>query len=190
MLPVVLLAASLTGCASTGGLATKPVPGIESRMGEAADALDAVNRQSSVFYQEYNALTGEIKKFCALPGWTEFEAILHDYPNLKDPDGEIEITPEAESSLSTWAKRWKTSWEETLVDYHGLVDKCIILDAKRLAARERLLAVQAKYIGAVMLALSAGREAQAKEIYALVEVLDKTGAELNSFQTDDLGLYR
>ncbi len=113
-----------------------------------------------------------------------------EYPSLRDPDAEIEITPDAESRLADWGRTWNASGEETLVDYRDLVDKCIILEAKRLALRERLLVAQAKYLAAVMLELSAGREKEAKEIYSVVEVLDRSGAELNSYQTDDNGLIQ
>jgi hypothetical protein len=36
---------------------------------------------------------------------------------------------------------------------------------------------------------SAGREKEGREIYSVVETLDKTNEELNSCQLDDLGLY-
>jgi hypothetical protein len=49
--------------------------------------------------------------------------------------------------------------------------------------------VQAKYVAAVMLELSAGHDKEAKEIYSVVEVLDKTAIELNSYEPNDLGLY-
>ena len=187
LIVVAALAASfLAGCASV----PKGKPEVEAKLTEAADALDYVNRQSSVFYDQLGSLIEEIKQFCGRPGWLEFEQILLEYPALRDPDSEIDITPEIEKRLSAWGGRWNASGEQTLVGYHDLLDKCIILEAKRLALRERLLAVQAKYIGATMLEYSTGSEKQAKEIYSMVELLDKTGAELNSFQTDDLGLYK
>jgi hypothetical protein len=69
------------------------------------------------------------------------------------------------------------------------VDKFTILEAKKLAVREKLLAVQAGYLAAVIMEASAGHAKEGKEIYAVVDDLDKTGAELDSYQPDDLGLY-
>ncbi len=184
-----LAAANLSGCASIQS--TKPdVKMAEAKMVEAADALDYVNRQSSDFYSQLGSLMQEIKRFCAKPGWLEFEQIILEYPSLKDPDNRVELSPPLEKQFSQWGRKWKSSWEQTMLEYRYLVDKCIIIEAKRLAVRERLIAIQAKYIQAAMLEFSAGREKQGKEIYALVELLDKTGAELQSYQTDDLGLYR
>ncbi|MFZ2447973.1 MAG: hypothetical protein WAW37_16575 [Syntrophobacteraceae bacterium] len=191
LIVLIIFAAYLAGCATIPG--GKPGPGTveaEAKMVEAAGALDSVNERSGAFYAQLGAVIEEIKRFCDRPGWMEFEQILLEYPSLRDPDADIEITPEIEARLADWGRAWNASGEETLVAYRDLVDKCIIMEAKRLALRERLLTVQAKYLAAVMLELSAGREQQAQEIYSVVEVLDKSGAELNSYQTDDLGLYK
>lgn len=192
-LSLVLLIALLSGCASF----SRSVPGgdklsnpkAEAKLVEANTALDSVNEQSAAFYSQFEKVATEVKEFCSRHGWLEFEQILLEYPLLREVDNEIEITNEIESRFSDWASRWNRSWEETFTAYHELVDKCIIVDARRLAVRERLLAVQGKYIAAVMLEISAGREKQAREIYSIVEVLDKSGAELNSYQVDDLGLF-
>lgn len=181
-----LAASLLAGCASV----PKGKPEVEAKLTEAAEALDYVNRQSSVFYDQLGSVIEEIRQFCSRPGWLEFEQILLEYPTLRDPDVEIELTPEIEGRLSAWGGRWNASGEQTLVGYHNLLDKCIILEAKRLALRERLLAAQAKYITATLLEDSMGSKKQAKEIYSMVDLLDKTGAELNSYQMDDLGLYK
>ncbi|MEN6438072.1 MAG: hypothetical protein ABFD97_05775 [Syntrophobacter sp.] len=193
-LSLVLLVALLTGCASFSrglpGVTNPPSREAEAKLVEASGALDSVNEQSAAFYSQLAQVASEVKEFCGRPSWPEFEQILLEFPSLRDPDNDIEITSEIESRFSDWARRWKSSWEETFTAYHDLVDKCIILEARRLAVRERLLAVQAKYIAAVMLEISAGREKQAQEIYTVVDVLDKSGAELNSYQVDDLGFFR
>ena len=181
-----LAASLLAGCASV----PKGKPEVEAKLTEAAEALDYVNRQSSVFYDQLGSVIEEIRQFCSRPGWLEFEQILLEYPTLRDPDVEIELTPEIEGRFSAWGGRWNATGEQTLVGYHNLLDKCIILEAKRLALRERLLAAQAKYITATLLEDSMGSKKQAKEIYSMVDLLDKTGAELNSYQMDDLGLYK
>jgi hypothetical protein len=187
----IFLIAAVSGCAGLpgrGGIAPQP-PGTEAKLLEANVALDAANEQSSAFYAQLASVLQGIREFQGRPGWSEFEQILLDYPSLRDPDNGAEITPEIMSRFSGWGLKWKTSWENTLDGYQHLVDKCIILEAKRLAVREKLLAVQAKYLGAVMAEVSAGREKEGREIFAVVEALDKTNAELDSYRTNDLGLY-
>ena len=171
-----------------GGIAPQ-VSATEAKLVEANTALDAANEQSSAFYAELASVPLEIKEFQGRPGWSEFEQILMDYPSLRDPEKDAEITSDMRSRLSEWSLKWNTPWENALGGYHHLVDKCIILEARRLAVREKLLAVQAKYLGAVLAEASAGREKEGKEIYAVVEAIDKTEAELDSYRTNDLGLY-
>jgi hypothetical protein len=187
----ILLLVAITGCA---GLQDRGVVGAgpsraEVKLMEANKALDAVNEQSSAFYDQLSSVSAEISEFRSRPYWNGFEQILLEYPSLRDPDNEAEITPEVESRLSEWSLKWKTEWEQTLEDYLRLVDKCTILEAKKLAVREKLFAVQAKYLAAVIMEASAGHEKEGKDIYSIVEALDKTNAELDSYQPDDLGLY-
>lgn len=187
----ILLIVAITGCAGLqgrGGVAAGPSQA-EVKLVEANKALDAVNEQSSAFYAQLSSVIGEISEFRSRPYWNGFEQILLEYPPLRDPDNEAEITPEVESRLSEWSLKWKTEWEQTLEDYLRLVDKCTILEAKKLAVREKLFAVQAKYLAAVIMEASAGHEKEGKDIYSIVEALDKTNAELDSYQPDDLGLY-
>jgi hypothetical protein len=187
----VLLLVSVSGCAGLQGKTgvVPRVPVTETVLKEANAALDVANEQSSAFYAELASVSREIKVFQGRPGWGEFEKILMDYPSLRDPDNEAEMSPEIRSKLSAWGIRWKTSWEDALGGYHHLVDKCIILEAKRLAVREKLLVIQAKYLRAVLTESTAGREKEGKEIFAVVEAIDKTNAELDSYRTNDLGLY-
>lgn len=165
-------------------------PAIETKLLEANSALDSVNEQSYAFYAQLGELLQRINQFRAQPGWMEFEQILLEFSSLRDPESAIEITPEIESRLEQWGRRWKTPWEEMLAGYRNLGDRCIVLEAKRLALRERFLAVEAKYLAAAVAELSAGREKQGGEIYSVVELLEKSSDELNSYQTDDLGLYK
>jgi hypothetical protein len=193
----VLLAAALAGCAGlpgAGGIA--PAGGgagipsqAEVKLMEANRALDSVNEQASAFYGQLNSLIAEINELRSRPYWSEFEQILLEFPSLRDPDSQAEMTGEMQSRLSEWSRKWKTPWEKTLEDYLRLVDKCAILEARRLAAKERLLSVQARYVAVVLMESSAGHEKQGREVYAVVEALDKSGAELDSYQPDDLGLY-
>ena len=187
----ILLIASITGCAGLqgrGGVAAGPSQA-EVKLMEANKALDAVNEQSSAFYAQLSSLSAEINEFRSRPYWNGFEQILLEYPSLRDPDNEAEISPDMEARLSEWGLKWKTAWEETLDDYLRLVDKCTIMEAKKLAAREKFFAVQAKYLAVVIMQASAGHKKEAKETYSVVEALDKPTAELDSYQPDDLGLY-
>jgi hypothetical protein len=191
----VLLSVILAGCATfqhgpTDAEKKFSKEKTESVLVEANKELDSVNEQSTAFYAQLGPVLQEIKQFTTQPGWGEFEQIILEYPSLRDQDDEVEITPEIESRFADWSQRWNASWEEMYTGYRDLVDKCIILEAKKLATRERLLVVQAKYVAAVMLQVSAGNEKEGKEIYSVVEVLDKTAAELNSYQPNDLGLYK
>jgi len=187
----IVLIAAITGCAGLqgrGGVAPGPSPA-EVKLMEENKALDAVNEQSSAFYAQLSSLSAEINEFRSRPYWNGFEQILLEYPSLRDPDNEAEISPDMEARLSEWGLKWKTAWEETLDDYLRLVDKCTIMEAKKLAAREKFFAVQAKYLAVVIMQASAGHKKEAKETYSVVEALDKPTAELDSYQPDDLGLY-
>ena len=186
-----LLIVAVAGCAGLPGKGNvAPGPSqAEVKLMEANKALDTVNEQSSDFYAQLSSLTDEIDEFRHRPYWSGFEQILLEYPSLRDPDNETEITPEMGSRLAEWSRKWNTNWEQTLEEYLRLVDKCTILEAKKLAVRERLLAVQARYLAVVIMESMAGREKQGKEVMSVVEALDKTGAELDSYKPDDLGLY-
>ncbi len=186
----IVLIAALSGCAGLPGRGSVPPspPEAEAKLMEANRALYDVKEQLSVFYAKQASALEEIKVFRGRPGWNEFEQILLEYPLLKDPDNEVEIEG-VESRLSEWSLKWKTLWKKTLEDYYNLVDECSILEAKKAAVREKLLAVQAKYLTAVVMEASAGRAKEGKEIYSIVETLDKSNEELNSCQLDDMGLY-
>jgi hypothetical protein len=186
----ILLIAAVTGCAGLhGGGNVAPGPSrAEAKLMEINKALDEVNVQSSTFYAQLNSVSEEVRELRSRPYWEELEQILLEYPYLRDPDNE-EITPEMGSRLTKWSMKWKTGWQQALDDYHGLVDKCTILEAKRLAAREKLLAVQAGYLAVVIMESQAGHEKEGREVFSVVEALDKSGAELDSYQPDDLGLY-
>ena len=186
----IVLIAALSGCAGLTGRGSIPPspPEAEVKLMEANKALYDVKEQMSVFYDQVASVLQEIKEFRSRPGWNEFEQILLEYPALKDPENEVEIEGVG-SRLSEWNLKWKTSWKKTLEDYYYLVDKCSLLEAKKAAVRQKLLAVQAKYLTAVVMEASAGRAKEGTEIYSIVETLDKSNEELNSCRPDDLGLY-
>lgn len=191
ILTSLILLAAVSGCAGLqgkSGVSAYPSE-TESRLKDANIALDAANEQSSAFYGQLDSTLQAIKEFQGRPGWKEFEQILLDYPPLRDPDNATGITEDMKTKLSAWSDKWKASWEKTLDEYYSLVDRCTILEAKRLAAREKILVVQAKFLAAVMVEASAGHEKQGREIFSVVDALDKSNAELDSYRTDELGLY-
>lgn len=190
MLSLLLLVVT-AGCASFPGgrPQSETKREVETVLFEANRELDAVNQKSADFYSALNPLLQQIKQFCGSPGWQEFEQILLENPPLRDPDNEIDVPPDLEARFVAWGNKWNVSWEEEFMAYHDLVDKCIILEAKKLAVRERLLVAQSKFVAATSIEAYAGHEKQGREIFAIVELLDKTAAELNSYQTNDLGLY-
>lgn len=192
VVPAIIAAgcASLTGPGKMSQQNREQLQLAEAKLAEANAELDGVNAMSSEFYAQLGTVMDQVKSFCDRPGWLELEQVLIEFPALREQDTGIEITPEMEQRLVEWGRRWNADWEETLIGYHELVDKCTIVEARKLALRERLLSIQGKFIAAALLELYAGREAQGNEIYAVAEVLDKTGAELLSYPLDDLGLYR
>ncbi len=187
----ILLIVAVSGCAGLPGkvsVAPGPSPA-EVKLMEENKALDSVNEQSSDFYAQLNALIEDIAELRGRPYWSDFEQVLLEYPSLRDPDNEAQTTPEMKSRFLELSEKWKIPWAQMLDDYTALVDKCTILDARKLAVREKLLSVQAGYIAVVIMEASAGHEKQGKEVYSVVEALDKSGAELDSYLPDDLGLY-
>jgi hypothetical protein len=76
-----------------------------------------------------------------------------------------------------------------LARYQALADRCIILEARRIALGERILAAQAKYIGATLSEYHAGRYPEGKAIYGIVELLDKSKQELDAYAVNEVGLY-
>lgn len=191
LIPGLILVMFTAGCASFPGsrVKTEMLPETETLMVGANSDLDTVNQKSADFYSALNPVLQEIKEFCSSPGWGEFEQILLENPSLRDSDNQIDITPEIEARFAAWGRKWRVSWEQEFTAYHDLVDKCIILEAKKLAVRERLLVAQAKFVAATTIEGKAQHAKQSEEIYSLVQLLDKTAAELDSYQVDDLGLY-
>ena len=187
----ILLIVAVSGCAGLpgkGGVAPGPSPA-EVKLMEENKTLDSVNEQSSDFYAQLNSLIEDIAELRGRPYWNDFEQVLLEYPSLRDPDNAAQATPEMQTRFLELSEKWKTPWTHMLDDYQGLVDKCTILEAKKLVVREKMLSIQAGYIAVVIMEAAAGHEKEGKEVYSIVEALDKSGAELDSYQPDDLGLY-
>lgn len=187
----ILLIVSIGGCASTpsrNSLAPPP-PAVGAKLAAAHKSLEATKLQVAAFYADLRAVVAKTDELRNRPYWRGFETILLKYPSLIDPGKQADITPEVKSRLSQWSREWKTPWETVLRDYFQLANRCAILEMKRVAARRMLISVQAAYMAVVMREAEAGHQRQADKIYALVNSLDKPGAELNSIRLNRLGLY-
>ena len=154
----IVLIAALSGCAGLtgrGGVPPSP-PEAEAKLMEANRALHDVKEQLSVFHSQLDSALEEIKEFRGRPGWNEFEQILLEFPSLKDPDNEVEIEG-VESRLSRVGPEVEDLLEE---DPGRLLLPCGQVHhagGKKTAVREKLLAVQSRYLTAVVMESSAGR---------------------------------
>jgi hypothetical protein len=180
-----VLLISIAGCATV----PRSNPEAEIMLLDAGRALDGVNEQTRTFYSELHGLQKEIEVLRQEPGWKDFEAILLYSPSLRETFTEEEVPPEALPLLEEWTKKWNAPWPQMLAEYQALADRCIILEARRTALGERILAAQAKYIKAAMSELSAGRYPEGKAIYGIVEMLDKPKQELDGYAVNAVGLY-
>ena len=186
-LPILFLA----GCA---GLEARPPvaappSGAREKLAQADGALAAARRQVAAFYADLGAVREKVDAFRSRPWWGGFERVLLQCPALTDPDREAEMTPEIKSRLSAWSRGSKIAWETAVRDYFQLADRCAILDMKRVAARRKLISVQAAYMAVVMMDASAGDQKDAQKIFSLVNSLDKPGADLDAIRLNRLGLY-
>ncbi|MGC9194504.1 MAG: hypothetical protein ACP5IL_03510 [Syntrophobacteraceae bacterium] len=193
LIGLVLMLASIAGCASlkTGpsSAAPPPAPGVEAKLAQADKALRGVRLQIAHFYCELNSVRGKIDQLRRTAYWGGFEAMLVKYPCLSDPGKESEMTPKIKARLSLWSQESGTPWEEVMRKYSQLADRCAILDMKRVAARQMLISVQARYMAVVMMETQAGRAKKARQIFSLVNSLDKPGTDLDAIQLDRIGLY-
>ncbi|MGC8492405.1 MAG: hypothetical protein ACP5SH_11760, partial [Syntrophobacteraceae bacterium] len=80
-------------------------------------------------------------------------------------------------------------WQTMMRDYTRLVDSCALLEMKRVAARQRVISVQAAYMAVVMMDAGKGDKKDASRIYAIVGSLDKPAARLEAIHLNRLGLY-
>ena len=189
---LILLIVSIAGCAGTQQrppVAPAPSAWAQAKLAEADKSLEAAKRQVASFHADLDTVVARVEELRRRPYWSGFERVLLKYPALTDPNGGAEITPEVMSHLSGWSRESNVPWEEVLRDYSRLVDRCAILEMKRVAARQTLISVQAAYMAVVMREEAAGNQEKAKKIYSLVNSLDKPGAELDSIRLDRLGLY-
>lgn len=164
-------------------------PQAEAKLVEANRDLDALNERINSFYGELSVLQAEIAKLTEQPRWEEMEEIIRATPSMQDPEADPRAEFEASPALAAWKGKRDEVWEALLDRYLALADRCIILEARRISILEKLLAAQAKYIGATLMEANAGRYEQGKSIYSVVEVLSTTQNELESYNLNAVGLY-
>jgi len=189
-LTVRALAASLLMVAVLAGCATAPVknPEAETVVADANTALDTLNAQIAQFYIDLQKLIEEIKYLQNQPGWAGLEQIIAGTPSIKNLENEYEKEPETMAMLEAWSRKWNDSWKPLLYEYARLADQCTILEARRLALRERLFVVQSKFIAATLKTSSSSYD-EAASLYSVVDILARSETELNSFTTNEIGLY-
>jgi hypothetical protein len=191
LIGLIFLLALVGGCASLpGGPASVAPPSVfAAKLAKADKALRGVRLQIAHFYCELNSVRGKIDKLRRTPYWGGFEAMLVKYPCLSDPGKQSEMTPEIKARLSQWSRESGTPWEQVMREYSELADRCAILDMKRVAARQMLISVQARYMAVVMMETEGGHANKARQIFSLVNSLDKPGTDLDAIQLDRIGLY-
>ncbi len=182
---VVLIAVSFCGCATT------PVkdPDAEAKVADANSALDSLNAQTAQFYEDLRAVTEAISTLQNNPGWDDMERIITDTPSLKSLEGDLDEEARSNQQLAEWSKKWKAPWQPLVSAYLKLADKCIVLEARRLALRERVFVVEAKFIAATLVTSSSNYK-EAKSLFAVVDILGRSEGELDSFSMNDIGLYK
>ncbi len=181
----VLIAICLCSCA------TVPVkdPEAEAKVVDANGALDSLNVQIAQFYDDLRTVTQEIAALQNRPGWPDLEKIIADTPSIKSLEGDLEEESRNNPQLAEWSRQWNEPWQPPVSTYMKLADKCIILEARRLALRERLFVVEAKFIEAT-LTMSSSNFKEAKSLYSVVDILGRSESELDSFSTNAIGLYK
>ncbi|MFP5212799.1 MAG: hypothetical protein ACLGPL_05415, partial [Acidobacteriota bacterium] len=145
-----------------------------------------LNEQMGGIFVELEAARRDVSALYDREGWSDMEDILRAQPSLQNPEPGTE--PEGGADVE-WSRKWGKPWKNLYNAYLGLTDRCSILEARRAAVLEKLLVVQAKYVGVVLAEVQAGREAQGKEVYGMVEMLDRMAEELNAYALNSVGLY-
>lgn len=179
------------GCAGLQGgpAVVAPPSGAQAKLTEAQKKHAALRRRLAAFYTELASVGAKIDGLYGRPHWSEFERILVEYPTLRDPDKEPVITPAIRARLAQWSRRAGVPWQTMMRDYTRLVNSCALLEMKRVAARQRVISVQAAYMAVVMMDAGKGDKEDASQIYAIVTSLDKLAARLEAIHVNRLGLY-
>lgn len=177
------LASFASGCATTGH---KMNPRTAEALVMADQALDSFNQKLARFSASMDSLLPEIALLKERPEWPLVEGVareaLAEIPpvELNQPDilAMRGVDPTVISRI-----------EPVFEDYLALADRCLVLEARRVALTEELLSVESTYIAATVRELSAGHYDHGRSIYSVVEALSKIEIDLNSRQLDAVGLY-
>lgn len=180
---LVVVPVFLSGCSTV----SKRNVAVETNLAIANLGLDEFEVKSQVFYSEIRPLISDIKALYGRPGWMEMEAVILENPILREVEEKIPELP----GMKEWSRRWNAPWEELYSDYVGLVDRCSIVEAKRMSLKESLLVLEAKYVQATSMELNSegGTYKSAKAIYGVVETLEKYEMDLDSYAIGPIGLY-
>jgi hypothetical protein len=181
----VLILASLGACATMPG----PNPRVEARLQEANSALDTLSADITAFYEKLEMLLEDIVALYENPGWGDLETIIASTVTDNQDETESSIGRDLKAALDRWTTNWGDSGERLFSRYLSLVDRCSASEARRIGLIGRLASIQATYLEATLLELSANRYTQATSIYGTVEALGKSEDELNSFTLNAIGLY-
>jgi hypothetical protein len=181
----VLILASLAACATL----PKPNPRAEARLQEANTALDSLSADSTAFYEKLEVLRQDIKELYEHPGWSEMEAVIASATSRTEIEDDFFADQDLQNALDAWTAKWGDSGEDLFLHYRSLADRCSISEARRIGLIGRLSSLQALYLEAVFVELSANRYAQAETIFGTVQALSKAEDELNSYALNAIGLY-
>jgi len=181
----ILIVASLAACATL----PKPSPRAEARLQEANAALDSLGEASNAFYEKLQPLLQDIRALYDQPGWNDMETIIAATISGGDIDDDFSTDYDLQNALDGWTAKWGDSGEDLLLQYRSLVDRCSISEARRIGLIGRIASLQAMYLEAVFVELSANHHSQAEVIFGTVEALSKAENELNSYTLNAVGLY-
>ncbi len=180
-----LVLLSLAACATL----PKPNPRIEARLLEGNTALDGWTVDATAFYSRLEVLLQDIEALYDHPGWSEMETVIAFTTSRADLEDDLAVDQGLQKALDEWTAQWGDSGEDLFLYYRSLADRCSISEARRIGLIGRLSSLQALYLEAVFMELSANRYAQAEAIFGTVEALSKAEAELNSYALNAIGLY-
>jgi hypothetical protein len=164
-------------------------PRVEVKLQEADSVLYTLSADLSAFYEKLSVLFDDIKALYQHPGWDDMEAIIaSDFSDFQDED-ESSSSTDLKAALGAWSRKWGDSGERFFSRYLTLVDRCSASEARRIGLIGRLASIQATYLEAVLMELSANRYSQAKAIFDTVEALGSSENELNSYALNSIDLY-
>lgn len=171
------------GCATTG---MKMSPQTEAVLAAGDRALDTFNQKYARFSADMDALLPKISTLRQQPEWPLVEEVARKALAEEPP---VELNQPDILAMRSVDPAVIPLIEPVFEDYLALVDRCLVLEARRVALTEELLSVESSYIAATVGELSKGRYKTGKTIYSVVEALSRIETDLSSRQLDAVGLY-